>query len=121
MGLGGNASVQCHLDSTKHGLFIVLQDESEDLRHLTVTAGPPEEMALQLPEGIGQVGKGRPVAQGARLALDHRKIMPPVIDRSPWQVMGALDDPGMLTQNLSLGGDDNPLGVDPEAHRPVGE
>jgi len=99
----------------------MLQDKRQDLHHLPVTAWALEEMALQLPESVGQLGKRRPVAQGAGLALDHGQIMPPVIDRSPWQVMGAFDDPGMLAQNLPLGGDDDPLRVDPQAHRPVGE
>src|SRR3546814_18109416 len=35
--------------------------------------------------------------------------------------MGPLDDPAMLAQDLALGGDDEPVRVDPQAHRPVGE
>src|SRR3546814_9627336 len=48
-------------------------------------------------------------------------VMPPVIDGPPWLVMGPLDDPAMLAQDLALGGDDEPVRVDPQAHRPVGE
>lgn len=80
-----------------------------------------EERTLQLPEGIRQVGKRRPVAQGAWLFLDHRQIVPPVIDCLLRQVLGALDDPGTLEENLPVGGDDDPLRIDPEPHRPVGE
>ena len=35
--------------------------------------------------------------------------------------MGALDQPFMLTENLPFCGHDKPIGVDPEADRPVGE
>ena len=36
-------------------------------------------------------------------------------------MMGPIDDPAMLAQDPSLGGNDDPLGVDPDTHRPVGE
>ena len=121
MGLGRNTGLKCQLDGTEHGLFIVLQNEGQDLHHLPVTAGTLEEMPLQLPERFGHLGEGRPVAQGAGLALDHRQIVPPVVDRPPWQVMRSFDDPRMLAQDLALGGDDDPFRVDPQADRPVGE
>ena len=121
MGLGGNTGLKCQFDGTEHGLFIVLQNEGQDLHHLPVTAGTLEEMALQLPERFGHLGEGRPVTQGAGLALDHRQIVPPVVDRPPRQVMGSFDDPRMLAQDLALGGDDDPFRVDPQADRPVGE
>ena len=35
--------------------------------------------------------------------------------------MGPFDDPPMLTQDLPFGGDDDAVGVDTQAHRPVGE
>src|SRR3546814_3884405 len=96
MGLGRHASFQRQFDGTEHRLLIMLQDQREDLHHLPVTAGALEQEALQLPEGLGHLGKGRAVAQGARLALDHRQVMPPVIAGPPWLVMGPLDDPAML-------------------------
>lgn len=86
MGLGGNAGVQSHLDGAEHGLLIVLQHEGEDLHHLPVTPGPLEQIALQVPKGVGQFGKGCSVAQGAGLSLDDRKIVPPVIDWGPKRV-----------------------------------
>ena len=70
MGLGGNTGVQGHLDGAEHGLLIVLQDESQDLHHLPVTPRSLEKVALQLPEGVGQIGKGGPVAQGAGLSKE---------------------------------------------------
>lgn len=45
--------------------------------------------------------------------------MPPVVD-CPWrQVMGPLDQPSMLAQDLALGSHDNPFGIDPQADRTV--
>jgi hypothetical protein len=52
----------------------MLQDKSQDLDHLPVTAGLSEQMLLQPLEGFGQFGEGRAVAQGSRLALDDRQI-----------------------------------------------
>ncbi len=105
--------------SAEHILLIVLQDEVQDLRHLAITARMVEKMALQPPERFGQVGERRAVVQGPGLALVHRVIVPPVTDSSAWQVVGALDDPGMLTNNLAFRGDDYPLWIDPDAHRPI--
>lgn len=43
--------------------------------------------------------------------------MPPVAD-CPWrQVMGPLDQPSMLAQDLALGSHDNRFGIDPQAGR----
>lgn len=36
-------------------------------------------------------------------------------------MMRALDQSLMLAQDLSLGGHDDPVGIDPQAHRAVGE
>src|SRR5271154_5537828 len=47
--------------------------------------------------------------------------MPPVIDCLPWQVMGSIDNPGMFTQNLPFGGDNDPFRVNPQADRPIGK
>ena len=87
MGLGRNAGFQRQLDGAEHRLLIVLQHQGEDLHHLPVAARVLEQMALQLPEGIRHLGERRAIAQGAGLALDDRQIVPPVVDRSPWQMM----------------------------------
>ena len=47
--------------------------------------------------------------------------MPPVIDRSPAGMMGSIDDPAVLAHELTLGGDHDPIGVNPQADRAVGE
>src|ERR1700741_1874381 len=74
---------------------------------------------LQAPEGFGHLEEGRAIAQGAGLALDDCPVMPPVIDRLAQVIVGTLDDPRVFAQDLSLGGDDDPLRVDPQADRPV--
>jgi len=71
--------------------------------------------------GLGPVAAPWLTAQSAGFALDDRKVMPPVVDRPRWQVMGALDQSWMFTEHLSLGGDDDPLGVDAQADGPVGK
>ena len=109
------------LDRAQHRLLVVLQHERQDLDHLPSPPGRRRSWPCKLPERIGHLGERRTVAQGAGLALDHRQIMPPVIDRSPAVVMGSIDDPAVLAQDLTLGGDDDPLGVNPQADRAVGE
>jgi len=121
VGLGRNAGFERQFDGAKHRLLVVLQDEREDLDHLPVAARPLEKMALQLPERIGQLGEGRTIAQGTRLALDHRQVVPPVVDRPSRQVVRAFDDLIMLAQDMAFGGDDDPVGIDAQADRPVGE
>ena len=96
---GGHLGVQGQLDGAEHRLLVVLQDECQDLHHLPVAAGMPEQLTLQLPEAVGHVGKRRAVAQRARLALDDRQVVPPVVDGRPW-IMGAIDDPCMLAQGF---------------------
>jgi hypothetical protein len=89
--------------------------------HLPVTTGAAQQLALQLLERLGHLRKRRTIAQRFRLALDHRQIMPPVIDGSPGQVVRPFDDPGMLAQDLPFCRHNNPLGIDPDAERTVGE
>ena len=87
MGLGRNTGFQRQLDGAKHRLLIVLQHKGQDFHHLPVAARMLEEMSLQSPEAIRHLREGGAIAQGSRLALDDRQIVPPVIDRSTWQVM----------------------------------
>ena len=47
--------------------------------------------------------------------------MTPVIDRSTRMLMGPFDNPTVLTDDLPLRRDDDPLRVEPHADRPVGE
>ena len=48
-----NAIIQGELDGAQHGLFVVMENQSQDLHHLPVAAGAPEEMLLKLLEGRG--------------------------------------------------------------------
>ena len=82
---------------------------------------PPEELGLELAERLRQLGEGCAVAQRPRLALDHRQVVPPVVDGAAGNVVRALDDPGVLAHDLALGHHDEAVGIDPQAHRSVGE
>src|SRR3546814_17451438 len=76
-------------------------------------------MPLQLPEGFGHFQEWRSIAQSARLALNNCQIVPPVIDRLPRLLVRAVDNSVVLAQDLPLGRDDQPIGIDPQAHWPV--
>ena len=45
--------------------------------------------------------------------------MTPIIDRAPRQMVGSLDDPAVLAENLPLGRHDDPFRIDPHADQPV--
>ena len=87
MGLGRNAGIECDLDGTQDRLLVVVQDKRQDLHHLPVATWVLEQEPLQPPERLGQIEERRPIAQGTGLALDHRQIVPPVIDRTSRQVV----------------------------------
>ena len=103
VGLGGDTGLQSQLDRAQHSPLVVMQNERQDLDHLPVAAWSLKQMTLQLPEGFGHLEKGCTIAQGTWLALDHRQIMPPVIDCASRLVMGALDEPGMFAPDLAFG------------------
>jgi len=97
----GTPCVQRQLDCAEDRLLIVLKDQRQDLGHLPVAASTFKEMALKLPECLGHLSEGCPIAQGARLALDDRQIVPPIVDGSSRQMMGPINDPRMFAQDLS--------------------
>src|SRR3546814_16326338 len=76
-------------------------------------------MPLQLPEGFGHFQEWRSIAQSARLAQNNCQIVPPVIDRLPRLLVRADDNSVVLAQDLPLGRDDQPIGIDPQANWPV--
>ncbi len=119
VGLGGNTCIQCQFDCAEDCLLVVLKDQCQDLRHLPVAASTLEEVALKLPERIGHLRKRGTIAQGSGLALDDCQVVPPVIDGSTWQMMGAPEDTFVFAEDLPLGGDDDPFRIDPQADRPV--
>src|SRR5690606_2941556 len=118
---GRNAALQRHLDGGQHDLLVMLQDERQDLDHLAVAAGLPEQVLLQPFEGFGEFSKGSAVAQSTGLALDDRQIVTPVVDGATGAVMRPLDDAGMLAYDMPLRGNHDPFWIDPEADWPIGE
>ena|ERR1700684_3708430 len=83
---------------------------------------PRRTRALPALEGGRQFDEGRAVAQGSRLALNDRQIVPPIVNRcGALLLVGAGKDATMLANNLPLGGDDNALGIHPNADRAIGE
>ena len=70
-GLGRHPGLEGQFHSAEHGLFVVLQDERQDLHHFPVAARALQEVLPEGLERLGQFGEGRPVAQRAGLSLDH--------------------------------------------------
>ena len=68
MGLGRRASLQRQFDGGEHGLFIMLENQGQNLDHLAVAARRLEHALLQSPEGRRQFDKRRAIAQGSGLA-----------------------------------------------------
>ena len=121
MGLGCHALGQGQFHCGQHGLFVVLENQGEDVDHLPITAGLAQHLLLQLPEGRRELGKGRAIAQRTRLALENGEIMPPVMDRSWRHLVVALEYATMLAQDVALGRHDQPVRIDPQTDRPVRE
>src|ERR1700722_13675995 len=78
VGLGRRAGLQSQFDGSEHGLFVMLEDESQNLDHLAVASRRLEHALLQSPEGKREFGERRAIAQGSRLALQDRQIVPPI-------------------------------------------
>src|SRR3546814_2063398 len=72
-------------------------------------------------EVLGKLKERCSVAQGSRLALDDRQIMPPVIDRVPGAIMGSIDDALMFAYDLPLGDNQEAIGINAQADGPIGE
>ena len=121
MGFGRNPILKRQFDSAQDGLFVMVQNQGEDLDHFSITAGPLEQPSLQLPEGFGHLEEGGTITQSPGLALDHRQIMPPVVNCRARSIMGAGEDALMLAHDLPFGDDDDALGIDPYADGTIGE
>lgn len=83
-GLGGDALGNGHFHGDPHRLFIMVQNQRQDLDHLPVTAW---------------------------LALKDGQIMPPVVNRAWRELVASLNHPHMLTQDLTLRGDYQPVRI----------
>lgn len=101
--------------------FAMAQHERKRLDHLTAAAGAFEEHVLQALEDRREFDERRTVAQGARLALGHGPMVSPVVGRAVLMVMAAGDESVVVGNHHAFGDGDQPLCVDPRAHRPVGE
>ena len=115
------ARIQSQFHSPDDDLFVVMKNESKDIDHLTITARAAKHLVLQPSKGQRQFQEGRTIAQGTRFALDDRKVMPPVVNRSRRFVVAAFYDPRMFAEDIALGRNDQPLGIDPQADGPVGK
>ena len=71
----------------QHGLFVVVQDQRKEIDHLAIPTRLPQHLILQLPESCRQLRERSAVPEGAGLTLDHREIMPPIVDRPRRQLM----------------------------------
>ncbi len=69
MRLGWRASLQRQFDGGEYGLFVMLENQGQNLDHLAVAARRLEHALLQSPEGGRELGEGRAIAQGSGLAL----------------------------------------------------
>ncbi len=122
MRLVRRAGFQRHLDGGEHGLLVMLESQSQDLDHLAVAARRFEHALLQSPKGKWELGERRAVTQRSRLALDDRKIMPPVENGGrAFAFMRAGEYADVLADDLPLSDDDDALGIDSHADRAIGE
>ena len=110
MRFGCHAGIQGQFHSTKDDLFVVMKNESKDVRHLTITAGPAKYLVLQLSKGQWQFHEGCAIAQGTGLALDDGKVMPPVVNRPRRLVVTAFYDPHMFAEDIPFGRNDSRSG-----------
>jgi hypothetical protein len=92
MCLGRDALIQSQLHSPDDDLFVVMKHQSQDIGHLTIAAQATQHLVLQLSKGPRQFQERRTIAQGSGFALDDRKVMPPVVNRSRWFPTFQYDD-----------------------------
>ena len=122
MRLGRRASLQRQFDGGEYGLFVMLENQGQNLDHLAVAAWRLEHALLQSPEGWRQFGERRAIAECARFALNDRQIVPPIENgRRTLSLVRAGKDAAVFADDLPFGGDDDTLGIEPHADRAIGE
>lgn len=119
MCLGWHACFQRQFYSTQNSIFVVVQNQGQDIDHFPVTAFLAQHVILQATESVGHLGERRAIAQGAGFALDHSKIVPPIIDDPAWFVVRSLDDAVMGANGLAFCHHDQPFRVDMQADAAV--
>mgnify|MGYP003624267611 CR=1 FL=1 len=121
---GLNADGGCHVAfarawSAYHhdvlGVFVVVQNQGQDIDHLAVPALLAQHVILQAAEGVRHLYERCTVAQGAGFALDNSKIMTSIIEHPAWFVVRPLDDAVMGANGLTFGHDNQPIGIDVQA------
>jgi len=105
----GDTLGQGHFYGDQHSLFIVMQNQRQDIDHFPITARLAQHEILLLFECRGGFRERRAVSERPWLTLKNCQIVPPVVNRARWELVATLDHPHMLTQDLTLDG------VTPEA------
>ncbi len=119
MGLGGNTRLQGQFHCAEHGLFIVVQHQGQDIDHFAVPARLAQYLGLQHTEGFGHLHERGTIAQRSGLALNHRKIMAPIVDDPPRLTVRPLNNTLMRTNDMPLSHNNQTLGVNAQADRAV--
>ena len=101
MRLGGHACFQRQFYGTQNRVFIVVQNQGQDIHHLSVAAWFTQHVILQTAEGVGHLGERRTIAQGSGFALNDSQIVPPIIDHPAWFVVRPLNDAVMGANGLA--------------------
>ncbi|SIR34027.1 hypothetical protein SAMN05421641_1428 [Paracoccus thiocyanatus] len=83
MGLGRHARLQSQFHGAKHGLFVMVQHQGQDIDHFAVPARLAQYLRLQQTEGLRHFHEGSTIAQRAGFALNDCQIVAPIIDDAP--------------------------------------
>ena len=121
MRLGGHACVQRQFYGTQNGVFIMVQNQRQDIDHLAVSAFLAQHVVLQAAEGFGHLDERRAIAQGPGFALDDSKIVAPIIDDPAWLVVRPLNDAIMGANGLTFRHNNQPFGIDMQADAAIGK
>ena len=121
VGFGRCALLQSQLNGHQYCLLVMVQNQRQDLYHLPITPLYPPQMLLQPPKGIRQFHERCTVTQGARLTLEDRQRVAPVVNGMSRTVMAAVDHALMLANDLPFRHYFEAVGIDPQADRAIGE
>src|SRR6185369_6467104 len=97
-----------------------MENQSQYLNHFPITSWPFHERRLEALEAIGKFSKGSAVPQRTGLALQDRKVMPPVVNGVA-EVMPAVDDSLVFGNDVAFSSNHQMIGIDPQADRPIGK
>src|SRR5690606_26616996 len=111
-----NALIERLLAGGLDGAYPVGQHAGEDLHHLPVAIVCCLELAAYLLHGRRQdpSPERRAVAQAARLARQHRHVVPGIVDH-----LAAPERTGMIADDYTVLADDDPVGIGMDLDRPA--